>query len=209
MADDLDNIPEELLTDEERKKRAKKLTQDIAHRYDPERLSRLVVEGAGRGERLDESTRLEMEERIGGSFGNVRVFRGPFAEAITRQHKADAVTVGSTGMILVREGARSDPKTALGKALLAHELTHVAQAQKGLHFALEGGESQDAPHEKAAEAVESQAYADETGGGKGGGGKGGGGGGGGADIERMVIERVMEIMEEEDRHYRERLGLHE
>src|SRR5262249_2504426 len=147
---DLDNIPEELLTEEERKKRAKKLTQDIAHKYDPDRLSRLVVEGAGRGERLDESTRLEMEERIGGSFGDVRALRGPFAEAITKQHKADAVTVGSTGMILVREGPRSDPKTALGKALIAHELTHVAQAQKGLHFALEGGASQDAPHEKAA-----------------------------------------------------------
>jgi hypothetical protein len=202
MADDLDNIPEELLTEEERKKRAKKLTQDIAHKYDPDRLSRLVVEGAGRGERLDESTRLEMEERIGGSFGNVRVFHGPFAEAITKQHKADAVTVGSTGMILVREGPRSDPKTALGKALLAHELTHVAQAQKGLHFALEGGASQDAPHEKEAEQVESAVHA-----GAGGGGKGGGGGGKGADIEKMIIERVFEIIEEEQRHYMQRLGL--
>src|SRR5439155_688873 len=81
MADDLDKIPEELLTEEERKKRAKKLTQDIANRYNPDRLSRVVVEGAGQGEHLDEGTRSEMESRIGGSFSHVRVFRGPFAEA--------------------------------------------------------------------------------------------------------------------------------
>ena len=34
------------------------------------------------------------------------------------------------------------PHTAHGQKLLAHELTHVSQAQRGLHFALEGGESQ-------------------------------------------------------------------
>src|SRR6185503_11136376 len=102
-SDDLD-IPEDLLTDEERKKRAKKLSQDIAQKYDPDRLRGIVVEGAGRGEHLDEQTRLEMERRIGGNFSGVRIFRGAFAEAVTRQHKADAVTVGATGMILVREG---------------------------------------------------------------------------------------------------------
>ena len=96
-----------------------------------------------------------MERRLGGRFGDVRVFRGPFAEAVTKAHRADAVTIANTGMILVREGPRSDPKTALGKALLAHELTHVSQAQRGLHFALEGGESQGAAHEQEAEAVES------------------------------------------------------
>ena len=100
-----------------------------------------------------------MEKRLGGRFGDVRVFRGPFAEAVTKAHRADAVTIANTGMILVREGPRSDPKTALGKALLAHELTHVSQAQRGLHFALEGGESQGAPHEQEAEAVESAVHA--------------------------------------------------
>jgi hypothetical protein len=202
MADELDNIPEELLTDEERKKRAKKLTQDIAHKYDPNRLSRLVVEGAGRGEHLDQDMRSEMESRIGGDFSSVRVFRGPFAEAVTRQHKADAVTVGSTGMILVREGPRSDPKTALGKALIAHELTHVAQAQRGLHFALEGGASQgEMAHEKAAEAVESKAYAEATGS-----PAGGGGGHGGHNIEKVIVERVFQMIEEEQRLLRDRFG---
>src|SRR4029077_18642198 len=116
-----------------------------------------------RGERLDLGTRQEMERRIGGQFGDVRGFRGPFAEAITRHHRADAVTVANTGMILVREGPRSDPKTALGKALLAHELTHVKQAQRGLHFALEGGQWSEAAHEREAEAVEAQVHAEATG----------------------------------------------
>jgi hypothetical protein len=203
MADDLEKIPEELLTEEERKKRGKKLTQEIANKYDPDRLSRIVVGEAGRGEHLDEATRAEMEQRIGGNFSSVRVFRGPFAEAITKQHAADAVTVGATGMILVREGARSDPKTALGKALLAHELTHVAQAQQGLHFALEGGASQDAPHEKHAEQVESKAFAEA--GGHGDKGHGGAGGHPG-DLERLVIDKVVEIMEEESRLLRDRLA---
>ena len=124
----------------------------------------------------------------------------PFAEAVTKAHRADAVTIANTGMILVREGPRSDPKTALGKALLAHELTHVSQAQRGLHFALEGGESQGAPHEQEAEAVESQVHAEETGAGQAGGGKGGGGG---VD-KRAVIARVIELVEDWDRTQAER-----
>ena len=204
MAGDEIDIPEELLTEEERKKRRQKLTRDIAAKYDPDRLSRIVVSEAGRGEHLDETTRSEMETKLGGNFSGVRVFRGPFAEAVTRQHRADAVTVGATGMILVREGPRSDPSTALGKALIAHELTHVKQAQGGLHFALEHGESQDAPHEKAAEAVESEVHAEETGA-----AAEGGGGGHGAkpeEIERMVMEKVLELVVEEDRLYRMRQG---
>jgi hypothetical protein len=204
MPADETDVPEHLLTDEERKKRAKKLSKDIAEKYDPERLSKIVVSGAGSGERLDAGTRSEMESRLGTSLPDVRVFRGPFAETVTRQHKADAVTVGSTGMILVREGPRSDPKTALGKALLAHELTHVAQAQKGLHFALEGGESQHAPHEKEAEKVESAVHAEESGGG----GKEGGGSGhhDPTAMERAIIERVLQLVDEDMRISLDRSG---
>src|SRR5438309_274801 len=163
MADDT-GTPDDQLSEEERKKRALKLSQEIADRYSPDKLSKIVVGGAGRGEHLDLATQSEMERKIGGKFGGVRVFRGPFAEAVTKAHRADAVTVANTGMILVREGPRSDPKTALGKALLAHELTHVKQAQSGLHFALEGGESQQAAHEVEAEHVEAQVHAEASGG---------------------------------------------
>src|SRR5688572_13013969 len=118
MADPKD-IPDHLLTDEERRKRGKVLTQEIAHKYDPARLSKIVVGQAGRGERLEEGLRSEMEGRLGGDFSKVRIFRGPFAEAVTRQHKAAAVTVGATGMILVREGPRADASTTAGRSLLA------------------------------------------------------------------------------------------
>ncbi|MGZ3408668.1 MAG: eCIS core domain-containing protein [Polyangia bacterium] len=203
MATNDDDKPgEEALTEEERRKRALALGQEIAQRWEPSRLSKFVVGGAGSGEKLDLGTQSEMERRLGGRFGDVRVFRGPFAEAVTKQHRADAVTIANTGMILVREGPRSDPKTALGKALLAHELTHVSQAQRGLHFALEGGESQGAPHEQEAEAVESQVHAEETGRARSG-GKGGGGGG----VDRAaVVARVLELVDEWDRTQSERLG---
>jgi hypothetical protein len=186
--------------EEERQRRALRLSQEIAERYSPERLRSIVVDEAGRGESLDLGTQQEMERKIGGQFAGVRVFRGPFAEAITRQHRADAVTVANTGMILVREGPRSDPKTALGKALLAHELTHVKQAQRGLHLALEEGKSSSAPHEQEAEAVESAVHAQEI----------------GVPAERAaaspgqlgakVSARVLELIFEAQRLGRDRLG---
>jgi hypothetical protein len=182
---------------------SKSLSDAIAKKYDASRLSKLVVGEAGRGERLDVGTQSEMERTIGGRFHDVRVFRGPFAEAITKQHRADAVTIANTGMILMRQGPRSNLSSSQGKALLAHELTHVRQAQEGLHFALEGGHSQDAPHEKEAEQVESQVHALATG------SKGGGGGGesGGKGVDRsLVIARVMELFEEHQRVWRDRIG---
>jgi hypothetical protein len=188
--------------DDERKKQALKLSQEIAQRWEPSRLSKLVVGQAGSGERLDIGTQSEMERRLGGRFADVRVFRGPFAEAVTRAHRADAVTVANTGMILVREGPRSDPKTAKGKALLAHELTHVSQAQRGLHFALEGSESQGAPHEQEAESVEHQVHAEETAQAK----PGGAAAAGGGVDKQQVIARVLELVAEWQRLHTERLG---
>lgn len=200
------------LSEDERKKRATGLSDDIARRYDPTKLASLVVDQAGRGEQLEYGLRSQMERRLGGSFEHVRIVRGQFAEDVTRAHRADAITVANTGMILVREGPRSDPNTALGKALMAHELTHVTQAQRGLHFALEGGESGEGAHEAEAEKVEGAVAAEEGGGGGGGGDAGGGGGkaeaagGGGADIGPLIIARVFELIAERQRLMRQRLG---
>jgi hypothetical protein len=202
VADNLMEMAEDDQDEEERKREQLRLSQQIAERYSPEKLSKLVVGEAGRGERLDLGTRQEMERKLGGQFADVRVFKGPFAEAVTRQHRADAVTIANTGMILVREGPRSDPKTALGKALLAHELTHVKQAQRGLHFALEEGQSQEAPHEKEAEAAEAQVHAEEL-------GQAHAAGAAHVDPEakrEQVLARVLELMEEAERLRRERLG---
>jgi hypothetical protein len=73
-----------------------------------------------------------------------------------------------------------------------------------LHFALEGGQSQEAPHEQEAEHVESKVHAEATGKG---GGKDGDGGGGDKGVDRnLVIARMMELLEEHDRVWRDRIG---
>ena len=86
---------------------------------------------------------------------------------------------------------------------MAHELTHVSQAQRGLHFALEGGESQGAAHEQEAEAVESQVHAEETGAGAAGRQAAAAVA---ASIAQAVIARVVELVEDEQRIQAERLG---
>ena len=175
------------------------LDEELVRKYDPERLRRMVVADAGRGEQLDLTTRSDLERRLPGhDFGRVRVFRGPLAEEITQRHNADAVTIANTGMVLLRDTARSAPGTTSGQALLAHEMTHVAQAQKGMVFAKEGG--QEGAHEKEAEAVEAEA--------SGKGGKKGDGGKKAAEAKRTrVVERVMELLQEERLAELERRGL--
>lgn len=156
------DYPDPEATDRGREDQAT-LDQEIARKYDPAALSRLVMRDAGRGEPLDLHTRAQMERRLGSNFGGVRVFRGPLAEEITQRYRADAVTVGGTEMILVREGARSNFESSAGRSLLAHELTHVRQQQRGLHFAQQGGGGEDSEHEKEARQVEASVHAEEQG----------------------------------------------
>jgi hypothetical protein len=109
------------------------LTDEIARKYDPERLLKLVAKKAGKGEALDASIRAKYEKRFGVDLGHVRVITGEFAQELNRQRDAYAVTVGATGMILMGNSPDKAAGTRAGEALLAHELTHVAQAQRGLH----------------------------------------------------------------------------
>ncbi len=207
MATEDDKSPETLgLSAEERarlmaeeQRKLDQLAQDVIHRYDLSRLGQLAIAGAGRVERLDDDMRRRMEARLGGSFADVRVVRGPFADRVTRRHGADAVTIGATGFILLRDAPRSNPRTAAGKALLAHELTHVRQAQSGLHFAHEKGQSgaSGAAHEQEAEAVEESVFGES-----------------GAPppqrdlaaFRERAIERTLEIVRERGRLDRDRDG---
>src|SRR5215813_9110428 len=111
---------------------------------------------AGKGEALDHSIRSKYEKRFGVDLGHVRVYTGEFAEEFNRQRSAYAVTIGSTGMILMGGSPEKSMASASGQALLAHELTHVAQAQKGLHrkATSAGGMPFAEEHEAEAEAVE-------------------------------------------------------
>ncbi len=109
------------------------LASEVSSRWDPERLLRMVNRRAGRVDRLDESTRRRYEARLGADLSDVRVYSGEFAAEVAKAHQAEAVTVGATGMILMGGSPGRSMATAAGRALLAHELTHVAQAQEGMH----------------------------------------------------------------------------
>jgi hypothetical protein len=136
---------------------ADQLTDELAKKYDPERMLRMVSRRAGKGERLDHSIRAKYEKRFGVDLGHVRVYTGEFAEEFNRQRNAYAVTIGSTGMILMGGSPDRAMGSAAGQALLAHELTHVAQAHKGLHrkASFSDGMPFAEEHEAEAEHVES------------------------------------------------------
>ncbi|HKA87193.1 MAG TPA: DUF4157 domain-containing protein [Haliangiales bacterium] len=108
-----------------------KLRKVLEARWDPSKLSTLMraQEGGSRGQRLDLSQRSRFERRLGVDLGDVRIFSGELAEEITKAHNAEALTIGNTGMILMRGSADYSMLGAKGTALLAHELTHVAQAK--------------------------------------------------------------------------------
>lgn len=166
MAADDPNDPS-LTQDQPSEGRADDLTEELARKYDPDRLLRMVSKRAGKGERLDHSVRAKYEKRFGVDLGHVRVYTGEFAEEFNRQRNSYAVTIGSTGMILMGNSPDRSMGSAAGKALLAHELTHVAQAKrggnrKGFSFAMPFAQDHEEV-EAEAESEEAQAHADEQG----------------------------------------------
>jgi len=149
------------------------LTDELARKYDPERLLKLVSKRAGKQESLDASIRHRYEKRLGVDLGHVRVITGEFAEEFNKRKNSYAVTVGGTGMILMGGSPDRSMASSAGRALLAHELTHVAQAKKGLYrsarsdampFAEEGHEAEaEAEEMEAMIAAEESGYGDPTG----------------------------------------------
>jgi len=136
------------------------LTDELAKKYDPERLLRLIAKRAGKGEALDLHLRQKYERRLGVDLSHVRIYTGEFAEEFNRQRSAYAVTIGSTGAILMGGSAEKSLASATGEALLGHELTHVAQQVRhgggGLRrkTSFDGGMPFAEEHELEAEAME-------------------------------------------------------
>lgn len=147
--------------------RAEELTDELAKKYDPERLLKIISKRAGRGESLEHSVRARYEKRLGVDLSHVRIYSGEFAEEFNRQRNAYAVTVGGTGMVLMGGSPDKAMHSAAGQALLAHELTHVAQATKGargLHRKAYNDEMPfGAEHEEGAEKIEDEVMAEELG----------------------------------------------
>jgi hypothetical protein len=181
------------------------LSDEIAERWDPRQLLRMVSSQAGRGEPLDEVTRRRYESRFGADLGDVRIFRGQFAEEVTKAHSAEAITVGGTGMILMGNTAARSPVTRAGGALLTHELTHAAQDSRGLHRRAYDGATPLATSESESEAE--AAEAEDLGG-----APGAPGPDPDADKKReekiaKLFARLVEVFEEDERLFEERNGL--
>jgi len=140
----------------EREDRPEDLTDELARKYDPERMLKMVSKRAGRGDPLEHSVRSKYEKRFGVDLGHVRIYTGEFAEEFNRQRNAYAVTVGATGMVMMGNSPDKSMGSASGQALLAHELTHVAQQAKGLHrkATFEDAMPFAAEHEHEADAIE-------------------------------------------------------
>jgi len=141
------------------------LTDELAKKYDPERLLRIISKRAGKGESLDHAVRSRYEKRFGVDLSHVRIYTGEFAEEFNKQRNAYAVTVGGTGMILMGNSPDKSMASASGQALLGHELTHVAQQARGLHRKATGAGAMPfaEEHEAEAEAVEADILAEEQG----------------------------------------------
>ena len=160
---------DEELAEKERRERAEDLTDELARKYDPERMLRMVSRKAGRGDPLEHSVRQKYEKRFGVDLGHVRVYTGEFAEEFNRQRGAYAVTVGATGMIMMGNSPDKSMGSASGQALLAHELTHVAQQARhgtgGLHrkSTFDGALPFAEEHEHEADLVEQAVHDEEMG----------------------------------------------
>ncbi len=85
----------------------------------------------GRGTPLDADTRAFMEPRFGHDFTRVRVHTGTAAADSAASLNARAYTVGHD---IVFGSGEYRPRTAEGRRLLAHELTHVTQQQGETHI---------------------------------------------------------------------------
>lgn len=186
------------------------LSEELTRRYDPERLSKMVATKAGKGQRLDLLTRQKYEKRLGVDLSRVRLITGPMAEEFTAKQGAEAVTVGASGMIMMR-GSSKFAGGAAGESLLAHELTHVAQATHGFHKKASSSPLGSSESEAEAEEHEAQVL-EEEGGGAGGAAPAAKSGQGDEaskkDARRhQLTEMVLALLAEDDRIQRQRSGI--
>ncbi|HTF06440.1 MAG TPA: DUF4157 domain-containing protein [Bacteroidia bacterium] len=82
----------------------------------------------GGGQSLDDSTRSEMESKMGADFGNVKVHTGGEANQMSENINAKAFTHGQD--IYFKDG-QHNTSSSEGKELLAHELVHTVQQKDG------------------------------------------------------------------------------
>ena len=83
---------------------------------------------SSRGRSLDSSIQRAMEDRMGDSFGDVRIHTGSTAAEACESINARAFTVGNH---IAFNSGEYDPESPEGQHVLAHELAHVRQQTEG------------------------------------------------------------------------------
>jgi Domain of unknown function (DUF4157) len=87
-------------------------------------IERSIDQARGGGQGMDHGTRAGMESAFGADFSGVRIHTDTRADTLNGALSARAFTTGRD--VFFRQGEYS-PGTTVGRELLAHELTHVAQ----------------------------------------------------------------------------------
>jgi hypothetical protein len=109
---------------------ASSLQRRAADRAEPEAVPQTVYDVlSSPGRPLETDTRGDMEQHFGHDFSQVRVHADAQAERSARDVHADAYAVGND---IVFAPGKYAPRSAEGKQLLAHELTHTVQQSSGM-----------------------------------------------------------------------------
>lgn len=124
-------------------------------------VTRQISAQRGRGAPLPPAVREQMSSALGDSFADVRVHHDGLSTALARSVQARAFTTGSDVFFARGE---YQPQSPGGRELLAHELTHVVQGQRGTAGVADGHVSSpgDASEQEAARV--GKAVADAPGG---------------------------------------------
>ena len=83
----------------------------------------------GSGTPLPKNSKAKLEKSFGADFGNVRIHNNSTSVQMSRALGAQAFTNGND---IYFNSGKFNPSTKSGKHLLAHELTHVIQQNKGI-----------------------------------------------------------------------------
>ena len=143
--------------EEEEKLQRKPLSQNIsslaqaAGENISSSLDNVINSSKGGGRRMDNNTQSFMSTRFGINFNHVKIHDDDQAAKMTGQLHARAFTVGND--IYFNYG-QYQPRSQPGKHLLAHELTHVLQQQKGEQIIQQDGVKD--PLEKEAHDLETE-----------------------------------------------------
>lgn len=106
------------------KKEARANVRDKRKFPELNRVEKKLFENKGKGEKLDDDTRITMETGLGADLKDVSIHKGGDATDMNRELRAQAFTHGKD--VFFNQG-KYEPDTVGGRHLLAHELTHVVQ----------------------------------------------------------------------------------